>query len=249
MTYGLAVGPDVHVRDLADWFVLGARLQRTLSMPFRVSVYDDVDELHRAYRSGTVDLVLANAADTAVLVREQGFRPLLRPRGVADEACIVAAAASLFARVEDLARPLAVAATGAPDVDRICRILLEPADLSADDLRTVACRNYTLVAKAVLTGQVHVGFFLKAAFDDLTPAVRAGLRELISSQIHVVSHCLLAGPALAPFGDALAGLIEGLADEEAAQRLLVGLGAPLGWERVSAEDVEFMIDLMDALAG
>ena len=79
--------------------------------------------------------------------------------------------------------------------------------------------------------------------------MRAGLRELISSQIHVVSHCLLAGPALAPFGDALAGLIEGLADEEAAQRLLVGLGAPLGWERVSAEDVEFMIDLMDALAG
>jgi phosphonate transport system substrate-binding protein len=245
VSHGLAISPDVHVRDLGDWFVLGSRLHRGTGEVFRVTAYDDVDELHRAYRSGAVDLVLANAADAAVLVRELGFRCLLRPRGVRDEAAVVVAHEASWACVEHLTGPLTVAATDAPDVDRICRILLEPADLGVADLPVLRRRNHVLVAKAVLTGKAQVGFFPKAAFDDLSPGVRAGLRELISSRIHVVSHCLLAGPAIAVLDDAVVTTLEQLDDP----RLLAGLGAPHGWERMTSDDVHFMIDLMDALTG
>ena len=58
-------------------------------------------------------------------------------------------------------------------------------------------RNYVLVAKAVMTGATEAGFFLRAAYDELSEVIRSRLHPVVSSRIYVVSHCLLAGPAMA----------------------------------------------------
>ena len=47
-----------------------------------------------------------------------------------------------------------------------------------------------------MNGQADVGIFLKAAYDDLSAMVRKGLRPLVTSQIQLVRHGLLAGPRL-----------------------------------------------------
>ena len=131
MTFGFAISPDVHVRDITDWFVLNTRLQRLTGQPIRATVYDDFGDLHRAYDDGRVDLVYANAADTALLVRDHGFLPVAAPQEVSDEAVVVVAQDGPLRSLDDLGAHLTVAATDAPDVERICRILLEPADLTS----------------------------------------------------------------------------------------------------------------------
>jgi phosphonate transport system substrate-binding protein len=244
----LAISPDIHVRHLGDWYLLAARLSRLTGLPIRATYYDDFDELHRAQAAGDVDLVVANAADATTLIRQSGFLAIARPAGMSDEASVVVAADSPLVSVDDLPTPLQVAATDAPDVECICRILLEPADLDASAVRLTRKRNYTLVAKAVLAGEADAGFILRAAFDNLSGSVRAGLRALVSSHIYVVTHAFMVGPALAGHAWLLLEALERLASEPGNAGMLAGLGAPHGWQRLNDEDVYFMLDLMTALS-
>lgn len=248
MRHHLAISPDIHVRQLADWYLLAARLSRLTGLPIRATYYDDFDELHRAHAAGDVDLVVANAADATMLIRQAGFLAIARPAGMSDEASVVVAADSPLVSVDDLPSPLRVAATDAPDVECICRILLEPADLDHCAVRLTRKRNYTLVAKAVLTGEADAGFILRAAFDNLSGSVRSGLRSLVSSHIYVVTHAFMVGPALAGHAWLLLEALERLAADPANGGMLAGLGAPRGWQRLDDEDVYFMIDLMSALS-
>jgi phosphonate transport system substrate-binding protein len=247
VTYHFAISPDVHARNLTDWFVLNTRLQRLTGEAFRATIFDDFTELHSAYAAGQVDLVFANAADTALLVRDHGFQPVAGPAKVADEAAVVVAEEGPLLTLADLSGSLSVAATDAPDVERICRILLEPADLGPSHIALATKRNYIQVAKAVVNGEVQCGFFLRAAFDELSRVTQQSLRVLISSQIYVVRHCLLAAPSLAHHIETMAtGLVQ-MAGNPADEGLLEGLGAANGWEPVTMEETQFMIDLMDAL--
>ncbi|HET9656269.1 MAG TPA: PhnD/SsuA/transferrin family substrate-binding protein [Kineosporiaceae bacterium] len=258
MRLQLAVSPDIHVRHLSDWYLLATRLSRLTGLSIVARFYDGFDELHRAYEQGCVDVVVANASDATRLVRHAGFLALARPAGVSDEASVVVAADSLWSRVEDLnpgltvggrSPGLRVAATDAPDVECICRILLEPADLDPAALHVEVKRNYTLVAKAIVNGEADAGFFLRQAFDELTTSVRRALRPLVSSHIYVVSHALMVGPAAAGYAGEILAALDRLAHDPAHARLLAGVGAPHGWERLSGEDVHFMLDLMSALSG
>jgi phosphonate transport system substrate-binding protein len=247
MSYQFAISPDVHNRDLTSWFILNTRIQRITGQPFHPTLFDDFGDLHRAYEAGQVDLVFANAADTALLVRRHGYRPVAGPIGVADEAAVVVAAESPVRAFDQLPAPFPVAATDAPDVERICRILLEPSDLDRSQIPVEVKRNYVLVAKALMTGQSAGGFFLRTAYDQLSEVIRSRLRILISSQIYVVRHCLLAAPAIGSLIEPLLDGLRAMSDRPADAELLAELGAPHGWEPTSVEQVEFMIDLMDAL--
>lgn len=247
MTYQLAISPDVHARDLPAWFVFNTRLQRALDAPMHATIYDDFGALHSAYDSDRVDLVYANAADTVRLVRDHGYLPLAIPRQVVDEAVVVVAADSGLTTLDDLPERLSVAATDAPDVERICRILLEPADLGADHLELKTMRNYVLVAKAVLNQTVQAGFFLRKAYDSLSEVTRVGLYPLISSKIYVVTHCFLVNPRSDELVEPMQSALSAMGEDPGLRELLANLGAPSGWQRTSDAEVEFMVDLMDAL--
>lgn len=247
MTYNLAISPDIHVRHLSDWYLLAARLSRLTGLPFRATFYDDFEGLHRAYAAAEVDLVVANASDATMLVRQSGFRALARPVGVSDEASVVVTRDSPLTGVDEVPPGVRIAATDAPDVECLCRILLEPADLDPAEIKVSIRRNYTLVAKALLEGKADAGFFLRAAFDELSDAVRSSLRPLVSSHIYVVTHALVAAPAVAVHAEEIVAALEHLARIPTNRGLLAGLGAPHGWQRLSDEDVHFMLDLMAAL--
>jgi phosphonate transport system substrate-binding protein len=249
VTYHFAVGPDVHVRDLADWYLLNTRLQRITGSTFRVRFYDDFTELHRAFAAGRVDLAYANASDTAELL-PVGFLPLVRPIGVSDEATIIVAADDPARTVEDLvgATGLTAAATDAPDVHRICRILLEPADLDPGTITVTLRPNYTLVAKSVLDGESRAAFLLRTAYDDLSTAVRTGLRPLISSQISVISHTLLAAPSITALTPKITDGLLAMNGNPADAGLLARLGAPSGWGRATPSDMSLLVDVINALA-
>lgn len=247
MTRQFAISPDVNVRNISDWFILNTKVQRMTGEAFHATSYEDFADLHRAFEDGRADLVYANAADTAMLVRDRGYLPIAAPAAVSNEAAVVVSAEGTLHELGDLGSTLSVAATDAPDVERICRILLEPADLDRDAIALTVKPNHVLVAKAIMTGDVDAGFFPREAYDELSGVIRQQLRVLISSQIYVVKHCLLAAPAVAGHIEAIWQGLSAMADSAADADLLAGLGAPHGWERMTMEDTDFMIDLMDAL--
>jgi phosphonate transport system substrate-binding protein len=248
MTRQFAISPDVHVRHITDWFILNTKVQRMTGEAFHATAYTDFADLHAAYSAGQADLVFANAADTAMLVRDHGYLPIAAAIGVSNEATIVVSSEGPWHALADLPSHLTVASTNAPDVERICRILLEPANLGPADVELEIKPNPVLVAKAVMRDEVQAGFLPQDAYDELSAMVKEQLRVVIASKIYVVRNSLLASPAIADKIDAIwAGLKWMNRDPDAAE-LLAGLGAPHGWERLSMEDTHFMIDLMDALS-
>ena len=185
MSLQFSISPDFNADQLSQWFIFNTWMQRALARPIHFEPYDEFAALRAALAADKVDLIYANPFDTAFLVREQGFLPIARARRRSDEAIVAVAAGSPARRIADLASPLRVAATDAPDVEMIGRILLEPAGLGRGDIQ--------LTRKALLA-------------------------SLLAMHL-----------------------------SERSSHLLADLGFLDGWEEMTLEDAEFMIDLMDTL--
>lgn len=248
MTKQFAISPDVNVRNIADWFIFNTKVQRMTGEGFHATVYTDFADLHRAYSQGEADLVYANAADTATLVRDRGYVPIAAAKGVSKEASVVVAKTSPYLNLSDLPASIRAASTDAPDVERICRILLEPANLGPGDIHLEHKPNPVLVAKAIVRNEVELGFFPKDAFAELSSIIQGQLRVLITSKIYVVKNSLLASPGTASLVEPIWAGLDAMSHDPNSAELLAGLGAPNGWQRIGLDATNFMIDLMDALS-
>ncbi len=244
--YQLTVSPDFTPEHIPGWYIYNTWLQRNLGLHFHLEMYDSFDAQRQAILDNRVDLIYANPYDASMLVREKGFRAVTRPTGVADECVVVVPVDSPAQCVEDLQPNIRIASTNDPDIHLVGMIMLEPADLNADNVQSIVVDGYVLVAKALLKGDADVGFFLKDAWDGLSNMVRKQLRPLVTSQISDIQHVLLVGPRLMDSAEDIQGLMLRMPQIEKGAGVLEALGFE-GWAAVDQEDTEFMIDLMDTL--
>ncbi|HYE37701.1 phosphate/phosphite/phosphonate ABC transporter substrate-binding protein [Methylocaldum sp.] len=244
MTHTFTVSPDFTPEHLSGWFIFNTWLQKALDEPFHLQLYDDFHSQREAIKSDRIDLIYANPYDAAMLVREKGFKPLVKPEGKADEAIIAVSAERPFLRVEDLPSSIKLATTDDPDVHMMGMIMLEPADLDASSVAIKTCDSYVLVAKELLKGNCDAGVFLAEAFNDLSSVIRKQLRALVSSQIQVVHHALMISPRLADRRDRLLDALLAMSENDKGRSALAALKISR-WEKVEDEEMEFMIDLMD----
>jgi phosphonate transport system substrate-binding protein len=246
MTYQMTVSPDFTPDHISGWYIFNTWLQKSLGTRVHLELYDSFEQQRAAIRSDRVDLIYANPYDAAMLVREKGFLPIVKPQRSSDEAIIAVHRDNPVRQVEDLNAGIAIAATDDPDVNLICDIMLEPAELNGHNtLRTIK-NTYPLVAKALIKHQVDVGFFLVEAFNSLSNLTRKELRPLVASQIQVVHHALLAGPRLAEKHSVLRDIFIGMEQDTKGAGVLRTLGFD-AWVIMDEEEMEFMIDLMDTL--
>jgi phosphonate transport system substrate-binding protein len=244
MTFTLTVSPDFNTKYLPGWFVFNTWLQKQLGESIHFEVFHDFASCHAAIQAGKIDLIYANPADGALLLREHGFHPVVHPAGKPDEALIAVASTSPVQKIEDFRPGLTVAATDDPEVNMIGRIMLEPADIQPQDINYLRCANYISVAKALLEEKAAAGFFLAETFNELSATIRNRLRVILRSQIHVVHHLFLAGPKLADRVDRLQTLL--VAMKETAPAILRDIGVS-AWQATDQEEAEFMVDLVDTL--
>jgi len=247
MAYQLTVSPDFTPDHISGWYIFNTWLQKALGEAIHLELYNDFATQRKAILDDRVDLIYANPFDAAMLVREKGFVPVARPGGKADEAIIAVRDDQNAQAVEDLSPGCRIAATDDPDVNLMCAIMLEPAELNADNTSRETKDSYPLVAKAVIQGQADLGFFLAEAFESLSGITRKQLRPLVASQIQIIHHAMLAGPKLAERRDELRDQLTGMAADPKGPGVLQSLGFA-SWEAVEDEEMEFMIDLMDTLS-
>ena len=246
MPFQLTVSPDFTPDHISSWYIFNTWLQKALGEGIHLELYDDFASQRAAIQADRVDLIYANPYDAAMLVREKGFVPLVRPSRGADEAIIAVRDDSPARRVEDLSDGISIAATDDPDVNLMCSIMLEPAEINADNSQREVKDSYPLVAKAVIQRQADLGFFLAEAFASLSRVTRSQLRPLVASQIQIIHHALLVGPRLADRRETLRELLVGMAQDPKGVGVLQSLGFD-GWDLMDDEEMEFMIDLMDTL--
>ncbi len=246
MTFNLTVSPDFSPDKLASWHIFNTWLQKKLDIACHLALYDSFEKQRQAIAADEIDLIYANPADAAMLVREKQFVAIAHPDNLTDEAIVVVAANSPVKRVEDLKTGITVASSGDPDVLMMGMIMLEPADISPADVKQMTCATYVLIAKSLMNGTADVGIFPARGYDSLSAMVRASLNPLVRSQISVVRHMLLAGPKAASLVPQLQTALAGMSKDAKETAILKDLGVN-HWEITPQEDVEFMIDLMETL--
>lgn len=246
MPYNFTVSPDFNPSQLSGWFIFNTWLQRNLGEQIHLELYDDFDSQRRAIAADKFDLIYANPYDATVLVRKQGFVPVASPASKSDEAIIAVTAESPITKVEELSPGVRISSTDDHDVNMMCMIMIEPADLSRENTQISYRDSYVLVAKDLIKGAADIGFFLEETYNDLSGVVRSQLRPLVQSQIHVIHHVLLLGPRLAHKHQELQQQLGSMVANPSGAGVLKSLGFS-DWSLVEREETEFMIDLMDTL--
>lgn len=246
MTLNLSVSPDFPPTHLSGWFIFNTWLQRQLGTGVHLELYDSFEAQREDIRNGKIDLIYANPYDASMLVRELGFKALVRPRNRADETVIATRCDDPRNCVEDLQPGVVIATTADPDVHTMGMIMLESADLDKHNVSFREYDNYVLVAKALLNGQADIGFFLKAGYDELSELVRNRTKSLVSSQISVVHHTLVVGPSMQAYIPLLTERLLGMEEDPKGREVLKSMGLD-GWDAMDEEQIEFMIDLIDTL--
>lgn len=247
MPYQFTVSPDFSPEHLSGWYIFNTWLQKQSGEAIHLALFDSYQLQREEIRLDHIDLIYANPFDAAMLVREKGFMPLVKPLGLSDEAIIAVNANNPITDVADFPSGIKVALTEAPDVRMMGLMMLESGDLSAGNTQVIVCDTYILVAKQLLQGNADAGFFLAEAYDDLSNMIKSKLRILVRSQISVIYHSLMLSPNLAYRKDDIQHLLLSMDEDEKGKSVLKSLGFD-GWAKVEDEDMEFMIDLMNALA-
>ena len=247
MSLNVLIAPDFAPDRFAGWHMLNTLLQKRTGQAIHLLTPASAAEQAQLIADGKADVVYANPFDASVMVREQGFRAFARPVGKSDEMVIATGAGSPANVVEDLKPGCRIALTDNRDVKLIGLRLLEPADLTEADIQWQMVDNDQAAARLAMKGEVDASFFLAEAYHSLSRLTKSQLKTLIESRLADITHVLLAREGVAEHVPALRDALTGMAGSPDGQVVLDELGIPKGFEPMSDEDVEFMLDLIETL--
>ncbi|MDO4897473.1 MAG: phosphate/phosphite/phosphonate ABC transporter substrate-binding protein [Moraxella sp.] len=246
MTYRFVIAPDFPPNLFSGWYTLNTLLQKRSHLAVHLETPASSQEQTQLIDGGDIALVYANPFDAANLIREKGYKAIARPIGKSDEMVIVSSAKGDIKTLDDLKAGSKIAMADNRDVKLIGLRLLEAVDLTEADVSFEITDTYQAAAKQVATGAVDAGFFIAEIYHSLSNLTKMQLNVLIESDLADITHVLLAKGDLAD-ADTIRDVLLSLKDDADGQAVLTELGMPNGFEAVSEEEAEFMIDLMETL--
>ncbi|WP_394261407.1 PhnD/SsuA/transferrin family substrate-binding protein [Moraxella boevrei] len=246
MKFNLLIAPDFSPERFAGWHMLNTLLQKRTGLHLHLLTPASHQEQIDMIAKGDVDIIYANPFDATTLIREKGYRVVARPKGKADEMVIATKAEGTFKQLDELKKGCKVAMADNRDVKLIGLRLLEAVDLAESDIEWNITENYQAAAREVIKGNADVGFFLSEVYHGLSRLTLSQLHILIESDLSDITHVVLINDKMAGNQEALQALMS-LTDDNDGQEVLAELGINNGFEPMTEEEGEFMIDLMDTL--
>jgi phosphonate transport system substrate-binding protein len=247
MTLNFMIAPDFAPERFAGWHMLNTTLQRRSGIGLHLLTPASAHEQAELLTAGKADLVYANPFDATDMIRTHGYIPFARPSQRFDEMVIATGAESGVMSVDDLKPGCRIALTENKDVKLIGLRLLEPADLNESLVEWVPVDSYQAAARRAIKGEVEAAFFLADAYASLTRMTRSQLRVMVESAISDISHVVLAHPRVEGDLPRITQALLGVGTQAGDVDVLDALGLPHGFEPMTQEEAEFMIDLMDTL--
>lgn len=246
MPHHFVIAPDFPPNLFSGWYTLNTLLQKRSNLAIHLETPASSQEQTDLIAKGGIALVYANPFDAAKLIREQGYKAIVRPAGKSDEMVIVSSAKGDIKTLDDLKAGSKIAMADNRDVKLIGLRLLEAVDLTENDVTFEITESYQAAAKLVAQGQADAGFFIAEIYHSLSNLTKMQLNMLIESDLADITHVLLAKDDLAD-ADTIRDVLLSLKNDADGQAVLTELGMPNGFEAVSEEEAEFMIDLMETL--
>ncbi|MGO2996716.1 MAG: PhnD/SsuA/transferrin family substrate-binding protein [Moraxellaceae bacterium] len=245
-THNMLIAPDFSPERFAGWHMFNTLIQKRANLNMHLNIPASHAEQETLIEAGDIQIIYANPFDAAALIREQGYRAVARPIGKSDEMVIAAAANSDINHLDDIHKGATVAIADNRDVKLIGLRLLEAVDIEESDLNWDITETYQAAARKVIKGDAQAAFFLAEIFHSFSRLTKAQLSVLIESDLADISHVLLIKDDF-PDAQIFIEAILDLHSDDDGKEALTELGMPEGFEAMSEEDAEFMIDLMQTL--
>lgn len=245
-THNMLIAPDFSPERFAGWHMFNTLIQKRANLNMHLNIPTSHAEQETVISEGDIQVIYANPFDAATLIREHGYHAVARPIGKSDEMVIAAAANSDINSLDDIKAGATIAMADNRDVKLIGLRLLEAVDIEEADLNWSVTETYQAAARQVIKGEAQAAFFLAEIFHSFSRLTKAQLSVLIESDLADISHVLLIKDGF-PDTDILMDAILNLHNDDDGKEALAELGMPQGFEAMSEEDAEFMIDLMQTL--
>lgn len=246
MTYNFLIAPDFSPERFAGWHLLNTILQKRSDLSVHLVTPTSHAEQSKLMSVGNVAMIYANPFDAAKMIREQGYRAIVRPSAKFNEMIIASLEKGDIKSLDDLKKGATIAMADNRDVKLIGMRLLEAVDLSEEDVKFDIVETYQAAARALISGNADAAFFIAEVFNSLSNLTKSQLNVLIESNIATISHVILVKEDF-EHADTLQKVLLGLGEDADGQAVLKELGMNGGFEVMSEEDAEFMIDLMETL--
>ncbi|MGP5516331.1 PhnD/SsuA/transferrin family substrate-binding protein [Psychrobacter alimentarius] len=245
-THNMLIAPDFSPERFAGWHMFNTLIQKRANLNMHLNIPASHAEQTQIINAGDIQIIYSNPFDAATLIREQGYRAVARPIGKSDEMVIASAANSDISCLEDIQAGATIAMADNRDVKLIGLRLLEAVDLEEADLSWDITETYQAAARKVIKGEAQAAFFLAEIFHSFSRLTKTQLSILIESDLADISHVLLIKEGF-PDTQIFIEAILNLHNDDDGKEALAELGMPEGFEAMSEEDGEFMIDLMQTL--
>ena len=243
----LLIAPDFPPEHFGGWHIFNTTLQRDTDNNIHLLTPHSAEEQQQMLEQNQVDIIYANPFDAASLIRDKNFLPVVKPVKNPDEMVIAAGSASGLAKLTDLKKGMKIAITNNRDVKLIGLRLLEAANLTEADLEWVEVPSFQAVARHAIQGKADAAFFVASSFHSLSEMTKNQMAVLIESHITDITHVILMHPEQSEFLPTVRQSIINMKDTDAGRRVLSELNMPDGFEELTEEETEFMIDLMETL--
>ncbi|MBP3221509.1 MAG: PhnD/SsuA/transferrin family substrate-binding protein [Neisseriaceae bacterium] len=243
----LLIAPDFPPEHFGGWHIFNTTLQRDTDNNIHLLTPHSAEEQQQILEQNQVDIIYANPFDAASLIRDKNFLPVVKPVKNPDEMVIAAGSASGLAKLTDLKKGMKIAITNNRDVKLIGLRLLEAANLTEADLEWVEVPSFQAAARHAIQGKADAAFFVASSFHSLSEMTKNQMAVLIESHITDITHVILMHPEQSEFLPTVRQSIINMKDTDAGRRVLSELNMPDGFEELTEEETEFMIDLMETL--
>lgn len=246
-TLNFLIAPDFSPEYYTGWHFLSTRLQRMIDSPIHLILPANAEEEKQHIDNDEADLVYANPFDITKLIRELGYLPVVIPKNRPDETVIARGSDSVVNSFEDIKPGMTVVYTDNLDVKLVGLRLLEAVDITENDLIWQHVDSFASVARNLIQNKADIGLFMSSAYHNLTNFTRSQLNLLIESRIHDLSHVILLHPRQAALHNQLQNIFNQIKEEPSGELILNDLGLGDGFEPLSQDHAEFMVDLIETL--
>lgn len=233
------------INQMNGWFFCNNYVQRKLAHNVRIDVAPpaqtfDVD-------ASAAHLLFVKPFDACHLIRQRGYRALVRPVDDADEVVIVSRAAETRRHLTEFAGARVATALAKSFVYLLGRHLCDESGLDSSRLAIEFTGNEIKGLMQLLRGQVDLLFMLQRTYRELSDLSRRDTRVLDASQTQFAYHLVCADPAIAPLHEPLRQLWTGMANDPAGAGVLRELDVG-GWVPVAPDELDMLTLLYDRYA-
>ncbi len=245
-TIDYTVSPYLLDNNLTKWTDFENLLRKKTSLSLRFKKQASTRAFKKNLAEGGLGLIYADPYHASVLLRNHSYLPVARAMGQYDEALVVVQADSNHMDIQDIKPQMYLSISVEPTNRLLARLLLEPADISEDDMVCRYHRTQKSVVKDLLLDKTDVGVMSSSNFDRLQPRIKSKLRILVRSQAYLFSALWMLSPTSSDQYPTLTRTFRRMHKNRTGSKILKTFNTH-SWLQVEQLKAEEMADLLNML--